>query len=501
MIRRVGGAFKRGFFQLIYWTPLAALVVGAFVDRSAMGDLRPSLFPLALTCFDPFLWTCAWGSLFVAFSSALGSVVIGTLLAAGTRTLSYWGRPILGILVLFPLAIPPSIATGAWRDSALLHPSLLTDSGSALVDLTPWLIWLTSSLVWGSSLVALVAGSRLERLDPSAIEISRSLGLSTWSRAWSLVWPTIRPAVAHAGSLVFSLVLLDPGPALILGLRRSLAVEALLSTRLVGGLPRAATISLGSIIICVLAHRIVFRPGDETLDAIHPNTKKRHRCFHITSSGMIVFLLALWLSVAFAPLVFLLRSIGKPGLAVTHLSTILEVHGGLNVAVATSVALVFTTLLGRSGIQAVRPRGMMVPPLSIGVGMFVLIAMLDPADGSGGQAGRYPLAFSTYHFLRVVLSIFAMAVAWMTLGRVSRPLCPVPLRITVVLAMLGLTFSAPAIVLPIPPLLAPIGVQVVRATADGEAFHAFSVIAIALNLSVLGFTQLQKRSHLADRFV
>ena len=61
--------------------PVALLIPAAIFDQGPTGGVRASLFPMALTLWDPFVWTCARNSLIVAAIVAGVSLPIGVALA------------------------------------------------------------------------------------------------------------------------------------------------------------------------------------------------------------------------------------------------------------------------------------------------------------------------------------------------------------------------------------------------------------------------------------
>ena len=215
--------------RLIALAPLVAIVPAAMLDSGPGSRVRFSLFPLVLTAYDPFVWTCLWNGIVLAAAVSIGATFIGVRLGWVLARTAFWTRPLLASLTIASAVVPP-----AFLALGLLH--LFDGSGppiwQRLVDESlpwagypgqswPWLIWGWSALVQGVGLVVIATTAALSRIDSRREDAARLVGASARGVWRTLTWPAIRPAVAEAAGLVFVITLADPAAPLILGLRRT----------------------------------------------------------------------------------------------------------------------------------------------------------------------------------------------------------------------------------------------------------------------------------------
>ncbi len=496
--------------RILFLSVVLALLAGSITDRGADQSLRLTLFPLALTCFDPLLWTCVWGSLLVAALAAACSLILGVAIAISTQSRSYWGRPILVVLTILPLAIPPAISAGAWRVSNLFTPWIITDLGGGLVDLTPWLIWLMAASIWGSALVAASASSRLARIDNDSVELARSLGLGPWTRWRELVWPTIRPATAQAASMVFSLVIFDPGPPIVLGLKRTLAWETLASMQRVGGLPRVATISLGMILVCTIVHLIVFRPGCDQVLLNKRARRKPHRSLRAIFALPLMIVISMWSILSLTAIALLCDRVIHIGWRAQELIDMLRFGLTQRIVFGTVIGLVSviatSRLLGRTHGKIPPVRRPMIPPLAIGVAVVLLSQFVGDLFGLV-QSTRLPTEWTawlsrfspdlgTTFFL--VLTVALASIPWLSSRSATRTR---PFAYPILVASIGVTWAAPTIALLDFTKLTTLGADLCLTSNDPGWFCLLSLLAMGLNVIPLGACALDRRSHLGDWIV
>jgi len=137
-------------------------------------------------------------SLEIATVSALGSLVLGTMLALGLeRVRSRRGR-VIGAVTLLPL-VTPEIVTGV---AALL---LFTGVGLKLSMTTVILAEVTFSIAY----VTVIVRGRLAGISLEVEEAARDLGCTPFQALRLVILPTLVPALVGAGLLVFALVFDD----------------------------------------------------------------------------------------------------------------------------------------------------------------------------------------------------------------------------------------------------------------------------------------------------
>ena len=153
---------------------------------------------LALLSNKPLL-EAAWVSLRIAFVSALGAALFGTLAALALRRYRrFMGRGLFAFMLYAPLVLP-EIMTGL--SLLLLFVALDLDRGFWTVAL--------AHMAFTIAFVALIVDARLADLDPSFEEAARDLGATPLSAFMRVTLPMIAPAVAAGFLLAFTLSLDD----------------------------------------------------------------------------------------------------------------------------------------------------------------------------------------------------------------------------------------------------------------------------------------------------
>ncbi len=396
--------------------PALAILPSAVVDRGPDGRARVSPFPIAIAAFDPFVWTCARNSAAVASAVAAGSLAIGVGLALLVHRRRFWGRTVLWALAILPLAggpllIAPGVETILGGDRGrewLAARSILGISADGLVRWAA-LVWV--GLASGVPLVALATGSALRRVDPAWVDAARGVGAAR-GRVWrEIVWPILRPTSARAASMVFTLALVEPAGPLILGLRRTLAVQMLGAATRDDQPTRAATLALLSIAIAAAGRILIGWWGGRSCarDVVPDAQGPAFLGFRRASAASLTLLT--WILFALGPfLAFLLGTLGSGRSAISGSWTDL-VRGWLvdpdlgawalnsslcaGLAIGFDLAILGSLRRGRSGaiLGAVRLAGRLfeaVPPLALGTGALALPWLLAVlADSLGGPAGTW----------------------------------------------------------------------------------------------------------------
>ncbi|MDG3006553.1 hypothetical protein [Paludisphaera mucosa] len=265
MIRLVAGWLSSIALGLLVVGPLAALGVCALVDRGPGGEARASLFPVAVAALDPYVWTCLRNSATTAGLATLASMVAGVAIG---RLIGDRGFPFraLALALLAAVAATPPVALALGASSLVeanagpAWAGLLERAGSAsriLPSDWAWLAWLGAAVLPGAAIAALAYATALDRLDPSwrdAAVLAGGAGTRGWRR---LAWPLLRPEMGRVGGLVFAATLADPGPPLVLGLRRSLGYQLVTTAFDDEPFPRLAVLGLIAVIICAAARTVL----------------------------------------------------------------------------------------------------------------------------------------------------------------------------------------------------------------------------------------------------
>jgi spermidine/putrescine transport system permease protein len=178
------------------WAPL--LLVALFSFHST-GSLTFPFEGFSTRWYDEVfsndvISTAAKNSLIVATSTALITVLLGTLAAYGlTRTSSRLRGP-LSLLFFLPITLP-----GLFIGIALLVAFSRVEWSLSLVTVT------IAHLVYVFPFFFLVARAALERLDPALEETAADLGAGRWTVFRRVTLPQVWPVLVGAACLAFAL--------------------------------------------------------------------------------------------------------------------------------------------------------------------------------------------------------------------------------------------------------------------------------------------------------
>ncbi len=402
------------------WVAALAAWPSAVIDRGPDGSTRLSPFPIALTAFDPLVWECARNSLAVASAVAVGSIFLGVGLTLAAGRARPWGRLLLGssawvAMAAGPLLVAPGVALilggpAGWE--WLAARSILGISAEGLVRWSA-LGWV--GLAVGVPLVAMATASAMGRVDPSWAEAARAAGASR-RRAWrDVVWPALRPEAARAGSAAFTIALVEPAGPMVLGLRRTLAVQMVEAAWRLDEPTRAATLAVLATAIAIVGRLAIGRWGgpspvpqaSEPPRASPPPPAGRALAF---ASGLV---LLAWSAMAIGPVVALVgkaveggrgAGVGLGGWSAAargwasdpearawavNSATTAGLAVGLDLIVLAGLVGGGPRVLGpaiRSAARAIE----VIPPMAVGVGALSVPWLLGAlADPSGDGPGRW----------------------------------------------------------------------------------------------------------------
>jgi len=138
-------------------------------------------------------------SIQLAFLTAIGSTILGTLIAIALVRHEFLGRRAANLLIVVPMATP-EVVIGA----ALLSMFLMLD-----VIPLGFQTLLIAHIMFSISFVVIVVRSRLIGFDRSLEEAASDLGASALTTFRKVTLPLIAPGVASAGLLSFALSIDD----------------------------------------------------------------------------------------------------------------------------------------------------------------------------------------------------------------------------------------------------------------------------------------------------
>jgi putrescine transport system permease protein len=200
----VGRAWLAGGYAFLY-LPIVALVVYSFNDSPLPNVWRGFTFKwYAALASDRELLASFWVSLKIAFFTACGSVVLGTLAAfALVKYRRFKGRTLFAGMVNAPLVMP-EVVVGL----SLLLMLVSVQGWLGFPDKGAFTIWL-GHLLLGMAYATVVIQARLTDMNPQLEEAAMDLGARPHQVFWLVTLPLITQSLASAWLLTFTISLDD----------------------------------------------------------------------------------------------------------------------------------------------------------------------------------------------------------------------------------------------------------------------------------------------------
>ncbi|EBW2353380.1 ABC transporter permease subunit, partial [Salmonella enterica subsp. enterica serovar Enteritidis] len=177
--------------------PILLIFVYAFTTEEKSYQWPPPGFTtqwFGVTWNRPDVWQALQLSVKVASIATLIAIVLGTLCAAAVSQTQFFGREVISLLVILPIALP-GIVTGISLRSAF-----------SLMNI-PFSTW---TIVLGHATFCIVvvynnAVARFRRTSGSMLEASSDLGANGFQTFRHVVLPNIGTALLAGGMLAFAL--------------------------------------------------------------------------------------------------------------------------------------------------------------------------------------------------------------------------------------------------------------------------------------------------------
>jgi putative spermidine/putrescine transport system permease protein len=182
---------------LFIYLPLLLVVVNSFnADRTFGWPPRGFTLEWWGRAFDsPGVREAVVSSLWVAAVSTLISLVLGTLLALALLRYQFFGRDVISLLVILPIALP-GIVTGI-----ALNNMFTTILG---VSLSMWTVVIAHATFCMVTVFNNVI-ARLRRMNGGLEEASADLGAGVFTTFRLVTFPQLRSALLAGGLLAFAL--------------------------------------------------------------------------------------------------------------------------------------------------------------------------------------------------------------------------------------------------------------------------------------------------------
>ncbi len=211
---RLNRMFGRGWLTAGYaflYLPILALVLYSFNDSPIPNLWRGlTLKWYAALLHDQEMLNGLWLSLKIAFYTACGSVVLGTLAAfALVKYKRFTGRTLFSGMVNAPLVMP-EVVVGLSLLLMLVSIQRATQSafGWGFPERGLLTIWL-GHLLLGMAYATVVVQARLQGLNPQLEEAALDLGARPWQVFALVTLPLIAQSLGSAWLLTFTLSLDD----------------------------------------------------------------------------------------------------------------------------------------------------------------------------------------------------------------------------------------------------------------------------------------------------
>jgi putrescine transport system permease protein len=200
--------FARSWLSAGYvflYVPIVALVIYSFNDSPIPNVWRGfTLRWYTALVSDNEMLSGLWLSLKIAFLTACGSIVLGTLAAfALVKYKRFFGRTLFSGMVNAPLVMP-EVVVGL----SLLLMLVSVQRAIGFPERGMMTIWL-GHLLLGMAYAAVIVQSRLHDMNPQLEEAAMDLGARPWQVFWLVTLPLIAQSLASAWLLTFTLSLDD----------------------------------------------------------------------------------------------------------------------------------------------------------------------------------------------------------------------------------------------------------------------------------------------------
>lgn len=200
--------FGRGWLSLGYaflYLPILALVIYSFNDSQIPNVWRGfTLKWYVALANDTEMLAGLWLSLKIAFFTACGSVVLGTMAAFSlVKYKRFTGRTLFSGMVNAPLVMP-EVVVGL----SLLLMLVSLQRATGFPERGMLTIWL-GHLLLGMAYAAVIIQSRLQDMNPQLEEAAQDLGARPPQVFWLVTLPLIAQSLVSAWLLTFTISLDD----------------------------------------------------------------------------------------------------------------------------------------------------------------------------------------------------------------------------------------------------------------------------------------------------
>ncbi len=230
-------------FGAFFFWPIFIVIKGGFVDAS--GGFT---FGYVIEVFrNPVYREGLVNALGVGTFTTILSLMIALPLAYVADRYEFWGKKLMGNLILLPIMLPPFVGAIGIRQIlgqyGILNSVLET---VGLLSAGETIDWLGQGRFWGIVILSslslypimylnLVAS--FAQIDPAMEEAASNLGANRWRRFWNVTLPLVGPGMFAGCTIVFIWSFTELGVPLVFDYDRMISVQIFKGIKELGGNP------------------------------------------------------------------------------------------------------------------------------------------------------------------------------------------------------------------------------------------------------------------------
>ena len=222
-------------FAIFFIYPAGTVVKQAFEGTRADGTHFLTLEYFVTLFNNPIYREGLWNAFTLGIASTLATLAIAFPLALVGHRYDFFGKPVLGVLVLAPMILPPFVGAVGMKQMLGVNGAfnaLLVKFGMMDADLPyDWLangrfagIVLMNALHLYPILYMNIAAA-LSNLDPAMEQAAENLGCPPWKRFFRITLPLSMPGVFAGASIVFIWAFTELGVPLVFDYTRVAPVQ------------------------------------------------------------------------------------------------------------------------------------------------------------------------------------------------------------------------------------------------------------------------------------
>jgi iron(III) transport system permease protein len=222
-------------FAVFFIYPAGMIVKQAFEGTRSDGSHFWTLDFFASIFRNPIYREGLWNAFLLGFASTFATLCLAFPLALITHRYDFFGRKILGVLILAPMILPPFIGAVGIKQMLGVNGALnalLIELGLMQVDF-PY-DWLANGRFMGIVIMNALhlypilymnIAAALANLDPTMEQAAENLGCPPWKRFFRITLPLAMPGVFAGASIVFIWAFTELGVPLVFDFTRVAPVQ------------------------------------------------------------------------------------------------------------------------------------------------------------------------------------------------------------------------------------------------------------------------------------